>query len=245
MSWLSQLVFVLSPRRSGFVSTPFHVGFVVETVALGQVFTAEVRVHFHAIPCGFVVDKVAFGQVSFPYFSSPRQYLPTNDPYSFRYLLSTLYNRRNSKPSFSYLKEAYRAVIARHTSHNVSRECTVNCHLSATSRLQLLWLRNQVICWSWNTLSVLRTTRRWLATSVTVGVNDNWMGPQQQNAGHADVWARNNAYVMCLILLKCTNISLQIGIKSMLLFHGKSLRAVWWIGTASHYTAIRTSGTPG
>jgi hypothetical protein len=39
MPWLTQLVTGLSPRRPGFDPRSVHVGFVVDKVALGQVFS--------------------------------------------------------------------------------------------------------------------------------------------------------------------------------------------------------------
>jgi hypothetical protein len=41
--WLRRLVAGLPPRRSGFDPGPVHVGFVVDKVALGQVFPRVVR----------------------------------------------------------------------------------------------------------------------------------------------------------------------------------------------------------
>jgi hypothetical protein len=41
-SWLRALVAGLSPRRPGFDLGPVHVGFVVDKVALGQVFPPQV-----------------------------------------------------------------------------------------------------------------------------------------------------------------------------------------------------------
>jgi hypothetical protein len=42
--WLRRLVAGLSPRRSGFAPVSVHVGFVVDKVALGQVFLRVLRV---------------------------------------------------------------------------------------------------------------------------------------------------------------------------------------------------------
>jgi hypothetical protein len=47
--WLGQLVAGLSPRRPGFDPRPVHVGFVVDKVALGQVFPPSTS----ASPCQF------------------------------------------------------------------------------------------------------------------------------------------------------------------------------------------------
>jgi hypothetical protein len=43
MPWLRRLVTGLPPRRSGFAPGSVHVGFVVDRVAMGQVFLAVLR----------------------------------------------------------------------------------------------------------------------------------------------------------------------------------------------------------
>jgi branched-subunit amino acid transport protein len=43
MPWLEWLVAGLSPRRPGFAARSVHVGFVVDKVALGQVFLRVLR----------------------------------------------------------------------------------------------------------------------------------------------------------------------------------------------------------
>jgi hypothetical protein len=47
VSWLGQLVAGLPPRRAGFAPGSVHVGFVVDIVALGQVFPRVLQ-FFHA-----------------------------------------------------------------------------------------------------------------------------------------------------------------------------------------------------
>lgn len=177
-----------------------------------------------------------------------RQYLSTNPPYPARLLPPTLYNRgKLNIYLFIYLKAAQGAVIVRHTCHNVFHECVVNTHLSSTGRLQFVLTKkpSDLLIAKFAFGSMQHVPDRWRHLWSSC-INENWMSPQQQNAAHADASARNNAYVMCLILLTCTdNMSLQTGTKSVLLFHGKSCRAVWWTGTASQATAFRTSGTVG
>jgi hypothetical protein len=47
--WLRSLVAGLSPRRHGFAAGSIHVGFVVNKVALGQIFLRVLRTDTHSL----------------------------------------------------------------------------------------------------------------------------------------------------------------------------------------------------
>jgi hypothetical protein len=95
--WFSQLVIGLSKWRPGFKHTSVCVAFVVDKVALGQVFRQVLRfspvstipptLHIHS----FIYHRRCIMFLS-QYFSFPSQYHSTNAPYSFIHLPSTLYN---------------------------------------------------------------------------------------------------------------------------------------------------------
>jgi hypothetical protein len=58
--WLRSLVTGLSPRRTGFAPGSVQVGFVVDTVALGQVF---IHVRFQVLTAASMMFRVVFWDI--------------------------------------------------------------------------------------------------------------------------------------------------------------------------------------
>jgi hypothetical protein len=94
--WDMQTVADFSPRRFRFDHRPVHVRFVMDKVALRQVFPQYFRFpcqyHSTNAPHSFIHLPPTLYNVSLQYFSFPCQYHSTNAPYSFTHLPPTLYN---------------------------------------------------------------------------------------------------------------------------------------------------------
>ena len=193
-------------RRLVFVLSPWEAGFSLKSSHVG-----------------FVVDKVALGQFSSPYFGFP--------PSGSFHLCSILIQTPSTDALWLYKLQRYSVSWSRRQMYFPWRSPSV--HSGHPPAISTFWLRNQVIALLCNLRSVVCSTLRVAGDMCWWGGNGNWMCVlRQQNAGHAVVTARNNAYVMCAIFPDCAkNVGLQIGMTRGLVLNGMWRRAVWHICT--------------